>query len=93
MVGVGAGEAVGVIVAVSVGVKGMTVGVLVGEGRGLGEAVNAGGSDCRSGVARFGEEQLTRNNERVTNHTPMFNKVDLAPIRPYYNPYTFTTAL
>ena len=89
----GDGEAVDVIVAVAVDVKGTTVGVLVGEGRGLGEAVNGGVSDCWSGVTLFGGEQLTRSNVRVTNHIPMFNKVDLAPIRPYYNPYAFAAAL
>jgi len=93
MVGVGAGEAVGVIVAISVGVGGITVGVLVGEGRGLGEGVNAGTSDDCFGVARFGEEQPARSNVRVTNDTTMLNKVDLTPIGSYYNPNAFTTAL
>jgi len=93
MVGVGAGVAVGVIVAVSVGIKGVTVGVLVGEWRAVGEAIERGGSDSCSGVARFGGEQPTRSNVRMTNLITNLNEVDLTPISPYYNPYTFTTAL
>jgi hypothetical protein len=93
MVGVGTGEAAGVIVAVSVGVGGMAVGVLVGDGRALGVAVKDGLSGIGSCVMVFGEEQPTRSNVRMTNHTTMFCRVSLAFIRPYYNPYAFTAAL
>ena len=93
MVGVGAGVSVGVIVAVSVGITGVKVGVWVGEGKGLGEAVNTGVSDCCSGVTSLNEEQPPTTNVRTTNHPTLFNKVDLAHIRAYYNPYAYTTAL
>lgn len=93
MVDVGASVLVGVIVAVSVGIKGVKVGVWVAEGRGLGDAVNSGVLDPCSGVTRSGEEQLPRTNVITTDHPTMFNKVDLVPIRAYYNPYTLTSTL
>jgi hypothetical protein len=93
MVGVGAGEAVGVIVAVSVGVSGKDVRVLVAEGAALGDSVMAGISVCWSGVTRSAEVQPAMSKPRTNNQNEMVLNSSLAPIRPYYNPYAFYAAL
>jgi hypothetical protein len=93
MVGVGDGEAVGVIVEVFVGVRGMAVNVLVSEGNALGEAIKAGISVCWSGVIRSPDVQPTRSNPRKNTHNEIVRILNLTPITPYYNPYAFNAAL